>query len=340
VRSSARAAATPATAPIWTGWPASPPASCCRVPAATPIRTARPRRILLSLDDLATADPGGHARRLLDCLAVLAPAGADPTLLHHLTTHAEPAGGRRWWRLLRRPGIRIVAADVDAVVAVLAGRSLTMPTVEGDRVVVHRLVQRVLRDRAQRTRRLDAVLATTADRLEAAAAAQIGSQWDTRTLIAEYAEHALSLWTHAASEPTQRRLLTLRRWVVYWLNEVHNFTAAITLGVALVGDCERVLGPEHPDTLRSRNNLADTYRAMGRLDEAIRLNEQTLTDSQRVLGPDHPTTRMIGANLTAVLAEREEARRVPRHAQQQGSAATPAEPDPTGSAPPELPGGG
>ena len=32
----------------------------------------------------------------------------------------------------------------------------------------------------------------------------------------------------------------------------------------------------HPDTLQSRNNLAETYRGAGRIAEAIRSNEQTL----------------------------------------------------------------
>ena len=53
---------------------------------------------------------------------------------------------------------------------------------------------------------------------------------------------------------------------------------------------ERVLGPDHPDTLDSRNNLATAYQDAGRLDEAISLHEQTLADRERVLGPDHPDT--------------------------------------------------
>ena len=36
----------------------------------------------------------------------------------------------------------------------------------------------------------------------------------------------------------------------------------------------RVLGPNHPDTLASRNNLALAYESAGRLDEAIDLYEQ------------------------------------------------------------------
>ena len=58
-----------------------------------------------------------------------------------------------------------------------------------------------------------------------------------------------------------------------------------------------VLGPHHPDALASRNNLAGTYRASGRLDKAIALYEQTLEDSIRVLGTDHPSTLTTRNNL-------------------------------------------
>ena len=57
------------------------------------------------------------------------------------------------------------------------------------------------------------------------------------------------------------------------------------------------LGPDHPDTLASRNSLAGAYRDAGRLDKAIALYEQTLEDSIRVLGPDHPSTLTSRFNL-------------------------------------------
>src|SRR5215472_9427389 len=60
---------------------------------------------------------------------------------------------------------------------------------------------------------------------------------------------------------------------------------------------ERVLGPDHPDTLTSRNNLANAYQAAGRTDEAITLHEQNLTARERVLGPDHPDTLTSRKNL-------------------------------------------
>ena len=71
---------------------------------------------------------------------------------------------------------------------------------------------------------------------------------------------------------------------------------ALCLTDSVTQACD-ALGPHHPDTLASRNNLAGTYRASGRLDKAIALYEQTLEDSIRVLGTDHPSTLTSRFNL-------------------------------------------
>ncbi|HEU4422046.1 MAG TPA: tetratricopeptide repeat protein [Pilimelia sp.] len=243
--------------------------------------------ILLSLDDLAAADPHRHARRLLDHLAVLAPTGADSTLLHHLT--AAPTADAD------SPDEPV---DVDTIVAVLAGRSLTVPTVDVDRTVVHRLVQRVVRERCQHTGTLDTVIATAADAVRDAAA-HVGNAWATRALIGEYATHVDTLWRHAPNDTTRRHLLTVRLWMLHWLRKVHNYTAAIALGPDLLRDCEHTLGDNHDTTLVTRNNLAQVYDAVGRLDEAIDLLTRTLADRERVLGPDHPHALTLRNNLAS-----------------------------------------
>jgi tetratricopeptide (TPR) repeat protein len=46
------------------------------------------------------------------------------------------------------------------------------------------------------------------------------------------------------------------------------------------------LSPDHPDTLTSRNNLAEAYREAGRTDEAITMHEATLKFQESKLGPD------------------------------------------------------
>ena len=47
----------------------------------------------------------------------------------------------------------------------------------------------------------------------------------------------------------------------------------------------RVLGPEHPQTLVSMLNLADTLTKMGQYEEAENMLKQTLEIQRRVLGP-------------------------------------------------------
>ena len=71
---------------------------------------------------------------------------------------------------------------------------------------------------------------------------------------------------------------------------------ALTLDVA-VEALEGLLGPDHPYTLASRNNLAGAYEGAGRLTEAIPLYEQVLADRIRVLGEYHPQTLISRNNL-------------------------------------------
>ncbi|WP_371390326.1 tetratricopeptide repeat protein [Protofrankia sp. BMG5.30] len=61
---------------------------------------------------------------------------------------------------------------------------------------------------------------------------------------------------------------------------------------------EHLLGPDHPDTLASRHNLAGAYGSAGRVEEAVRLHEETLADALRVLDADHPLVAKIKENLT------------------------------------------
>ena len=72
---------------------------------------------------------------------------------------------------------------------------------------------------------------------------------------------------------------------------------SIELYEQVLAERERVLGPDHPDTLTIRNNLAGAYYSVGRFGEAIELYEQVLADRVRVLGPDHPDTLTVRNNL-------------------------------------------
>ena len=63
-----------------------------------------------------------------------------------------------------------------------------------------------------------------------------------------------------------------------------------------------MLGPDHPQTLGARNNLANSYADLGRHEEALELRLQVLDGRERVLGPDHPHTLTAGDNLASSYA--------------------------------------
>jgi tetratricopeptide (TPR) repeat protein len=74
---------------------------------------------------------------------------------------------------------------------------------------------------------------------------------------------------------------------------------AIAFGQPLIADLERILGPDHPDTLSARNSLATACHAAGRIADAIPLVQQTLDAQERLLGTDHPSTLASRNNLAS-----------------------------------------
>ena len=60
-----------------------------------------------------------------------------------------------------------------------------------------------------------------------------------------------------------------------------------------------VLGEDHPDTLVSMNNVAETYWHQGRTEEAARLHEKVLERRRQILGEDHPNT-LVSMELLAL----------------------------------------
>ncbi|PVH67751.1 hypothetical protein DL98DRAFT_442843, partial [Cadophora sp. DSE1049] len=63
---------------------------------------------------------------------------------------------------------------------------------------------------------------------------------------------------------------------------------------------EEVLGPEHPDTLTSMNNLACLFEDQGKYEAAEPLYEETLRLNEKVFGQEHPDTLLSMNNLASL----------------------------------------
>ena len=252
------------------------------------------RAVLLSLQAVRAADRTGICTRIMEIIAVLSPAGVRRELLYA----AGQAG------VLASGGRRVEAGLVDQVLEWLSDRSLLTFSLDGQTVILHRLVARVIRSGLARRQMLTAACEAAAFVLDVYSRALVGSP-DRRAVrgIPQQVTALLDSFAGPATGADEELawvLLGLRFIAFYHLLELGDSTTqAIAAGEPLAADLERLLGPDHPDTLSSRNSLAAAYLAAGRVAEAIELFEQTLSVQQRLLGPDDPETLTSQNNLAS-----------------------------------------
>ena len=218
--------------------------------------------------------------RVMEIMSVLSAAGVRRELLYAAGQAGVLASGRH----------RVAAAPVDRVLKWLSDRSLLTFSLDGQTIILHRLVAGVIRNELDRRQRVTAVCEAAAFVLDVYSRALVGSQ--DRRAVRVIPQQVTALLDSLAGPGTELDeeiawlLLRLRFVAFYHLLELGDSTPqAIAVGEPLTQDLERLLGPDHPDTLNSRNSLAAAYLAAGRVAEAIPLFEQTLAVRQRHVGP-------------------------------------------------------
>jgi tetratricopeptide (TPR) repeat protein len=144
-------------------------------------------------------------------------------------------------------------------------------------------------------------VATTRLRSAAVSRAANGDLKRTQLAYAEAAEYYRQAVDMVESVPTARQELAeyLNAWGLTAL-EAGAYPIAEPLFQRALALREQELGPDHPDTATSLNNLAELYRAQGRYGEAEPLYQRALALCERVLGADHPDTAMSLNNLAAL----------------------------------------
>ena len=181
----------------------------------------------------------------------------------------------------------------------LINASIIRQSADGNTVTLHRLHAQVLRE-SWNNNEHDEARAAAADLLGSVDISRYPSN-DTKARRQE----ALDLVDQLRSIGTQKYSQVLFEYpqIIRSLSQAFSHASdlglpyeALTLDVA-VDSLEGLLGPDHPDTLASRNNLASAYKSAGRLDEAITLYKHVIADCTRVLGDDHPNTLASRNNL-------------------------------------------
>jgi tetratricopeptide (TPR) repeat protein len=250
--------------------------------------------VLLSVEAASAADRLGVSTGVMELVAMLSPAAVRRDLLRA----AGQAG------TLLGSGRRAAAPMVDQALERLNERSLLGFSFDGQAVSVHRLVARVVRARLARRGRLATACRAAAAALEGSGLelAKPGDHAAVRDILGQVT--ALTENAGAASDDPGDELATmltrLRSHALNHLIELGDSTQqAISIGEPLTADLERLVGPDDPDTIRARNDLARAYRAAGRMADAVPLVEQTLAARERLLGADHPSTLAARNNLAS-----------------------------------------
>ena len=198
--------------------------------------------------------------------------------------------------------------DSDAVrdtLSFLKRSSIIQESADGDKTIIHRLQGQVYRETylsdCKKIIEASTHAITTLNRVSIKQV--IGfeqKRQETRNLVEQIRSITSQEYSHPLpSDPnfTLGIATTLSFAAILGMPQL---ALSLAESVALAAD---TLGPDHPHALGSRNNLANAYQDVGRLDEAITLHKQTLDARTRTLGPNHPDTLGSGDNLACAYRE-------------------------------------
>ena len=223
---------------------------------------------------------GAVARVQLGVLSVLAASGVPARWLEALD------GG---------------SGDTRGALSELIDSSVCRLSEDGSRVMIHGLQGRVIReawkDEPERWGRVEEEVAGLLEAVDVTAipisdsASRRREALDLVEQLRETAgqDYSESLFSHPRTAAALAHALQ-------YAAELGDPQAALSLSNA-VDLLTKTLGPDHPCTLASRNNLAGAYESAGKLEQAIDLYKRNLAEVLRVLGPDHPDTLISRGNL-------------------------------------------
>ncbi|MDW8478434.1 tetratricopeptide repeat protein [Streptomyces scabiei] len=243
----------------------------------------------LSIERADNLNPAGLARPTLQLAAMLDPNGIPQSVLTNEPARTYLAQHRTQTAAKQSTVDEVTELDVRGALRALHRLSLIDHNPESPQqsVRVHQLIQRATRDtlspqnHGQAARAAgDALLADWSDpqrvvtslaqTLRANAQAVVRCAGDT--LISGGKPHHLLVHVGVA------------------LSEAGQVTAAVRHFQCLVDRLRAFLGPDHPDTLEARHNLAENRGQAGDERGAAEAFAELLTDRLRIQGPDHPDT--------------------------------------------------
>ncbi|MBM7088063.1 tetratricopeptide repeat protein [Streptomyces sp. S12] len=250
--------------------------------------------LLLSLDAVEEADTSRLARPLLHLVSLMDPLGHPTTLwttpeaLGYLRT-ARPPQRRR----LRKRHPPITETDVHNALERLRTYALITQDAATAPLRIHALTARAVRETIP-PGTLPVTARTAADAITRLWPQHDHEERELAVLLRANVVHLDQLTRPALWQPATHPSINR---VSHSLTEAGLYRQAIEYDEMTVHFSSSIHGPDHPETLRARNNLVISYSDGGRVQDALNLAERVLADRERILGPDDPGTLRARNNL-------------------------------------------
>lgn len=228
--------------------------------------------LLLAIRQVESGHDAPAVSRVIEFMSLLSPSGVDRNDLKTALAGLE-------------------AEEIDRVMGALADASVVSLSLDGTVVLMHRLVQRIVRDRLLEQGQLSTRIVEAATALQSlldTADARARREAADRGLT----DHILALW--ASAEPldheTRHALMDLHRAAVNLLVERAEVRRACTVGQDVLAEHERLAAPQDDRILGAKSALAQAYLMAGHYELAVPLREQYVTAYQERYGRDDPHT--------------------------------------------------
>ncbi|MDT9693042.1 tetratricopeptide repeat protein [Streptomyces sp. P9(2023)] len=213
-----------------------------------------------------------------------------------------------WWGPDRIPRQLLDRLGPPLFVRLAVGRLAThsMVTLHEDRAVsVHRLVQAVARtpdanDPHRRAEDIDAARALAEEALTAVVPqrGRGAAEWRAWRELFPHVETYVDQVDPAADTVRTAELVDRAAW---FLKEHSDSQRAVHWFDRAVASRERLLGEDHPQTVCSREGIAECWALAGELWASADLQERVVADLERVLGEDRAETHLARGRLAVTL---------------------------------------
>ena len=187
--------------------------------------------------------------------------------------------------LLRNSTSRL---DFDDALAPLLSFSLVRAEIGKQSFEMHRLVQLSMRKWLEAAKQLSKWTKESIRVLAAAFPNGDYKTWADCQVLLPHAREAIGHGTEDEVDVTnQAQVASNLGWYLLLRGEYRTAEKVVRMSVEAR---ERVLGPEHPDTLTSVSHLGWLFESQAKYEEAEAMHRRALEGREKVLGPEHPHT--------------------------------------------------